>query len=64
MQNFKSYKGRNVQFNKPAHVYRNLHNGLFSIERKKNVHAFVFVFGTIVFMTISEDDKALMVAFD
>ena len=31
--NYQSYKGREINFNKPVMIYKNLHNGLFSVKQ-------------------------------
>lgn len=31
--NYLSYKGRKIDFNKPVMIYKNLHNGLFSVKQ-------------------------------
>lgn len=31
--NYQSYKGRKINFNKPVMIYKNLHNGLFSVKQ-------------------------------
>lgn len=31
--NYLSYKGRTIDFNKPVMIYKNLHNGLFSVKQ-------------------------------
>ena len=33
MQEYKSFKGRQIDFNQKVEVYKNLHNGLFSVRQ-------------------------------
>lgn len=41
MNNYKQYKGRQIDFSKPVKVYRNLNNGLFSVVQGNIVVAHV-----------------------
>lgn len=48
---YKAYKGRQINFNKPVKVYKNLHNGLFSVMQDNLVVAHVesFTMHNVVF---------------
>lgn len=41
MQEYKSFKGRKIDFNQKVEVYKNLHNGLFSVRQNGLVVAHV-----------------------
>ncbi len=49
--NYLNYKGRQIDFNKPVKVYKNLHNGLFSVMQDNLVVAHVesFTMQSVVF---------------
>lgn len=49
--NYLNYKGRQINFNKPVKVYKNLHNGLFSVMQDNLVVAHVesFTMQSVVF---------------
>lgn len=49
--NYQSYKGRSIDFSKPVKVYKNLHNGLFSVMQDNLVVAHVesFTMRNVVF---------------
>lgn len=48
---YKSYKGRNIDFNKPVKIYKNLHNGLFSVMQNNLVVAHIesFILNNVIF---------------
>lgn len=63
MLNYQSYKGRSIDFSKKAMVYRNLHNGMFSVKQNGLVVAHVesIVFDVAVFKVIqSGRDRVLI----
>jgi hypothetical protein len=42
MRNYQSYKGRSINLSEPVMIYKNLHNGMFSIRQGGLVVAHVF----------------------
>lgn len=51
MNQYKSYKGRYIDFNKPVKIYKNLHNGLFSVMQNNLVVAHIesFILNNVTF---------------
>lgn len=51
MNQYNSFKGRSIDFNKPVKIYKNLHNGLFSVMQNNLVVAHVesFILDNVTF---------------
>ncbi len=49
--NYQSYKDRQINFNKPVKIYKNLHNGLFSVMQNNLVVAHIesFILNNVIF---------------
>lgn len=51
MNQYKSFKGRVIDFNKQVKIYKNLHNGLFSVMQNNLVVAHIesFILDNVIF---------------
>ena len=51
MKQYNSFKGRVIDFNKPVKIYKNLHNGLFSVMQNNLVVAHIesFILFNVIF---------------
>lgn len=51
MNQYNSFKGRSIDFNKPVKIYKNLHNGLFSVMQNNLVVAHIesFILDNVIF---------------
>lgn len=56
--NYQSFKGRQIDFSQPVEIYKNLHNGLFSVRQNGLVVAHVESFSlSRVFCKVSETGR-------